>query len=196
MFQLLGALRVSARGSSIPTKSLRSFHSSPSSSLRRRAPPCFPRPSVSITLQSHQLRPFSLATLFTRAKPTPTPSPAIVANIARIEAEANSAPHDVTKQLALFQALVDTKAKAGYDLLVTRWERMCEFVSPSPRNDMSDSERNYTIGRALPTPALGCGVPAVLHLPRQHRSRSIHQPGRPETRVPPRIYRRSAIIHR
>lgn len=71
----------------------------------------------------------SLGTLFTRAKPIATPSPAIVANIARIEAEANSAPQDVNKQLALFQALIDTKAKAGYDLLVTRWERMCEFVS-------------------------------------------------------------------
>lgn len=70
-----------------------------------------------------------MGTLFTRAKPTPTPSPAIVANIARIEAEANNAPHDVNKQLALFQALVDTKAKPGYELLVTRWERMCEFVS-------------------------------------------------------------------
>ncbi|KAF7976298.1 hypothetical protein HWV62_5812 [Athelia sp. TMB] len=82
--------------------------------------------------QLQQQRGLSLGTLFTRAKPTQTPSPAIVANIARIEAEANNAPHDVNKQLALFQALVDTKAKPGYDLLITRWERMCEFDPHSP----------------------------------------------------------------
>lgn len=38
-------------------------------------------------------------------------------------------PHDVSKQLALFQALLDTKLKSSYDLVISRWERMCEFVS-------------------------------------------------------------------
>lgn len=73
-------------------------------------------------------RNLSLSTLFTRAEPAQTPSPAVVANVARIEADANAAPHDVPKQLALFEALIATEAKAGYDLIVTRWERMCEFV--------------------------------------------------------------------
>ena len=131
MDQLLGALRVPTRAAPRGPHSFHSFRSAapstllrgPSSALRTT---CFPR--LSIVAQLQQRRGLSLGTLFTRAKPTPTPSPAIVANIARIEAEANNAPHDVNKQLALFQALVDTKAKPGYDLLVTRWERMCEFV--------------------------------------------------------------------
>lgn len=76
-------------------------------------------------------RNLSLSTLLNRAEPAKTPSPSVVANIVRIEAEANAAPHDISKQLALFEALAATKAKAGYDLILTRWERMCEFVSYS-----------------------------------------------------------------
>lgn len=52
----------------------------------------------------------------------------MVAHITRLEAEANVHPHDVVKQLALFQALADTKLKSSYDLVISRWERMCEFV--------------------------------------------------------------------
>ncbi|EGO18566.1 hypothetical protein SERLADRAFT_454144 [Serpula lacrymans var. lacrymans S7.9] len=76
-------------------------------------------------------RPLSLSSVFPWSKPTATPSPAIVANIARLEADANSHPHDVSKQVALFQALAETNAKPGYDLVITRWERMCEFDSSS-----------------------------------------------------------------
>ena len=75
-------------------------------------------------------RHLSLANLLTRQKPVQTPSPAVVANIALIEADANASPHNPQKQIALFEALVQTKNKAGYDLVVTRWERMCEFVRP------------------------------------------------------------------
>lgn len=57
-----------------------------------------------------------------------SPSPLVVAHITRLEAEANVHPHDVVKQLALFQALADTKLKSSYDLVISRWERMCEFV--------------------------------------------------------------------
>jgi ATP-dependent metalloprotease len=54
----------------------------------------------------------------------------MIANIASIEASADANPHDVEKQVALFNALVDTQVKAGYDVVISRWERMCEFVSP------------------------------------------------------------------
>lgn len=71
----------------------------------------------------------TLSSIFARQKPTPTPSPSVVANIATIEADANANPHDVQKQIALFDALVNTGVKPGYDVVIARWERMCEFVS-------------------------------------------------------------------
>jgi ATP-dependent metalloprotease len=70
----------------------------------------------------------SLASIFSRPKPTAAPTPLVVAHITRLEAEANVHPHDVSKQLLLFEALSNTKLKSSYDLIITRWERMCEFV--------------------------------------------------------------------
>jgi hypothetical protein len=81
--------------------------------------------SVSISPVGH--RPFSITSLFPKFK-SPAPSPTIVANIARLEAEANTHPHDIPKQVGLFQALVNTQVKAGYDVVISRWERMQEFV--------------------------------------------------------------------
>lgn len=86
----------------------------------RRAPARLP------PLQS--ARPFSLASLFGRPNPKSIPSPQVVALITRLEADANVSPHDVDKQLALFRALVDTRMPSSYELVVTRWDRMCEFV--------------------------------------------------------------------
>lgn len=74
-------------------------------------------------------RSFSLASLFSPRKPVSTPSPSVVANIATIEADADVNPRDVRKQLALFDALMATKVKPAYDVVIARWERMCEFVS-------------------------------------------------------------------
>ncbi|KAG2063818.1 ATP-dependent metallopeptidase Hfl [Suillus decipiens] len=70
--------------------------------------------------------------LFPWSKALSTPAPAVVAKVARLEAEANANPDDVAKQLALYQVLVDTQVKAGYEVVITRWERMCEFNSGSP----------------------------------------------------------------
>lgn len=46
-----------------------------------------------------------------------------------MEAEANANPQDVQRQVALFEALVGTGVKPGYDVVIARWERTCEFVS-------------------------------------------------------------------
>lgn len=73
----------------------------------------------------------SLGSIFSR-KPTPSPTPLVVAHITRLEAEANVHPHDVEKQLALFHALLETKLKTSFELIVNRWERMCEFDPSSP----------------------------------------------------------------
>ncbi|TEB31311.1 ATP-dependent metallopeptidase Hfl [Coprinellus micaceus] len=79
-----------------------------------------------------QRRPLSLGSIFGRPKPAPLPTPHVVAHITRLEAEANVQPHDVAKQVALFDALVATKMKSSYELVISRWERMCEFDPTSP----------------------------------------------------------------
>jgi len=74
-------------------------------------------------------RMLTLGSIFSRSKTEATPTPHVVALITRLEAEANVHPQDISKQLALFEALLDTKLHSSYELVVTRWERMCEFVS-------------------------------------------------------------------
>ncbi|KAF8746143.1 hypothetical protein AX14_000189 [Amanita brunnescens Koide BX004] len=88
-------------------------------------------------------RAFSLASLFTRPTPKSIPSPHIVALITRLEADANVNPHDVHKQLALFRALVDTRMPSSYELVVARWDRMCEFDPSSPLLHSADAFQLY-----------------------------------------------------
>ncbi|KAF8654142.1 hypothetical protein AX16_003672 [Volvariella volvacea WC 439] len=132
MLKLTGALRV------------------PAQSCVRAHPPSFARPISTLELLRRPNAPRLSSTpfarppyptippnhrplsLFSRQKPTPTPSPLVVAHITRLEAEANVHPHDVAKQLALFHALLGTKLKSSYDLIISRWERMCEFDPSSP----------------------------------------------------------------
>ena len=78
---------------------------------------------------SHRM--LSLGSIFSRTKPVAAPTPLVVAHITRLEAEANVLPHDMAKQLALFEALLATNLKSSYELIITRWEKMCEFVSSS-----------------------------------------------------------------
>jgi ATP-dependent metalloprotease len=73
----------------------------------------------------------SLRSIFSRKTPIATPTPFVVAHITRLEAEANVHPHDMAKQLALFEALLATNLNSSYELIITRWEKMCEFVSSS-----------------------------------------------------------------
>ncbi|KAF5391384.1 hypothetical protein D9757_001895 [Collybiopsis confluens] len=76
-------------------------------------------------------RHLSLGSIFSR-KPTPLPTPAVVANITRLEAEADVQPHDTSKQLALYEALLDTKLNSSYELIISRWQKICEFDPSSP----------------------------------------------------------------
>lgn len=81
------------------------------------------------TLNPSFRRSFTLSSLFSpRTKPTPTPSPSTVADISLLEAAANINHNDVDKQIALYEALLATKVKAGYDTIISRWERLSEFV--------------------------------------------------------------------
>jgi len=81
------------------------------------------------TLNSSFRRSFTLSSLFSpRTKPTPTPSPSTIADISLLEAAANINNNDVDKQIALYEALLATRVKAGYDTIISRWERLSEFV--------------------------------------------------------------------
>ncbi|KAK0503259.1 ATP-dependent peptidase [Armillaria luteobubalina] len=91
--------------------------------------PFLPTPTINLIAQSRNL---TLGSIFSRFKGSPTPSPTVVAHVTKLEAEANVYPHDIVKQLALFDALLETKLKSSYELIINRWERMCEFDSNSP----------------------------------------------------------------
>ena len=114
-----------------PVHHLRSF-----STLRTAATLPLSRTRSSLIPSSRDSIPWSQPcirrslTLFPWSKPTATPSPDTVAEIARLEAEANTDPNNAHAHEELFRALAATKTKAGYDLIMSRWERMCELVSP------------------------------------------------------------------
>jgi len=122
--KMLGLLRVRS-------PIFKSFHS-----LSFRHPALLQQRSLSLLIiqqrptlfHQQSTRFLSLASILSRPKPTAAPTPLVVAHITRLEAEANVHPHDVSKQLILFEALSNTKLKSSYDLIITRWERMCEFV--------------------------------------------------------------------
>ncbi|KAF5330739.1 hypothetical protein D9619_005757 [Psilocybe cf. subviscida] len=139
---LQGVLRVSTTRNLVPppiftrllsvssARTLRS--SSPTHSLYRQhillSPPC-------------STRSLSLGSIFSR--PQKTPSPQVVALITRLEGEANVYPHDVAKQLALYQALVDTKLSKSYEIVVSRWEKMMNFDPSSPLLQSDEAFKIY-----------------------------------------------------
>ncbi|KAG1753500.1 ATP-dependent metallopeptidase Hfl [Suillus lakei] len=137
---LPGILRAQGRSVvSLPSKSciqLRSFSNSrPIQPYSRFTLTSKPSPLIT----QHRIQPLTAQpclrralSLFPWSKASSTPAPAVVAKVAHLEAEANANPDDVTKQLALYQVLVGTQVKAGYEVVITRWERMCEFNSASP----------------------------------------------------------------
>ncbi|KAI0780974.1 ATP-dependent metallopeptidase Hfl [Trametes elegans] len=127
-FFRLGTCCTQVRPPRTPQLSLQPFRSLSSfprvaSQLR---PYAFPRKPPTV----NHIRPLSLASLF--RKPSSLPSPAVVASISKLEAEADAHPDDVEKHIALFEALVGTKAKPGLDTVVARWERLCEFHPSHP----------------------------------------------------------------
>ncbi|KDQ60825.1 hypothetical protein JAAARDRAFT_31809 [Jaapia argillacea MUCL 33604] len=87
-------------------------------------------------------RPISLASIFSRSPLPATPNPSTVASISLLEAQANENPTHVDKQLELFAALVDSGVKQGYEVVVNRWERMCEF---DPANPLLASDKAFEL---------------------------------------------------
>ncbi|CAE7052626.1 unnamed protein product [Rhizoctonia solani] len=74
-----------------------------------------------------------------RSKPA-TSSPVLrLAKIARLEADADAHSHDAARQVALFLELASIDSRTGYQGIVSRWERICEFDPRSPllRSDIA-----------------------------------------------------------
>ncbi|THU91162.1 ATP-dependent metallopeptidase Hfl [Dendrothele bispora CBS 962.96] len=138
--QFWSSLRVSTRTISFihlppppPCRTLATLHSLRATSRISALPLPPARPSA---------RYLSLGSIF-GSKSSKLPSPTVVANITRLEAEANVYPHDVSKQLALFQALINTDLKSSYDLIISRWEKMCQFDPKSPLLQSSEAFQMY-----------------------------------------------------
>ncbi|KAJ7109374.1 peptidase family M41-domain-containing protein [Mycena epipterygia] len=96
--------------------------------------------SLLVTLPSRHL---SLGSIFSRPKPSAAPSPHVVVEISKLEAVADVNRHDVQKQITLFQALVSTHFKQSYEVVISRWEKMCEFDPSSPVLHSSEAFRLY-----------------------------------------------------
>ena len=79
----------------------------------------------------------SLQSLFQRS--SHTPSPRTVAEISKLEAIADSDPSNVASQVHLFQELLNTRSKTGRNIVMSRWERMCEFVCRSTSTCVNSS---------------------------------------------------------
>ncbi|KAJ7774612.1 ATP-dependent peptidase [Mycena maculata] len=124
----------------------RSFFSRAPFTAGLRVPlrPCTPNlTSPTSQLILPQSRHISLGSIFSRPKPSPAPSPHVVVEISKLEAEADVNRHDVLKQITLFQALVSTNFKQSYEVVISRWEKMCEFDPSSPVLHSSEAFRLY-----------------------------------------------------
>lgn len=129
--QLVGAVRMQLRASRTSNHlclALRPLSTAALLRIPALRPNVLLRHRHSPVLTQVTARSFSLSSLLSPRKVTPSPTPQTVANIAAIEADANAHPHDVSRQIALFDALLATNMKPGYEVLIARWERMCEFV--------------------------------------------------------------------
>ncbi|KAJ6596891.1 ATP-dependent peptidase [Mycena vulgaris] len=88
-------------------------------------------------------RHLSLGSIFSRPRPSSAPSAHVVVEISKLEAEADVNRHDVAKQITLFQALVSANFKQSYEVVISRWEKMCEFDPSSPVLQSSEAFRLY-----------------------------------------------------
>lgn len=158
--QLLGLLRHSTwrQPVELVPALTRSFSRMPPSALYSalHRSPIYHSPARIVALAPCSRRHISLKSIFSMGTPQPSTSPIVVAHISRLEGEANANPTNVDKQLELFYALIETKTQAGRDLVMARWERMCEFVRRHlfRYNGRLTYELIASIGRVVTTSSL------------------------------------------
>ncbi|KAI5124509.1 hypothetical protein M0805_003033 [Coniferiporia weirii] len=63
--------------------------------------------------------------------------------ISKAEAEADADPTNVTAQVQLFRLLIDSKRSAGWNVVMSRWERACEFNPASPLLQSDEAFQYY-----------------------------------------------------
>lgn len=65
-----------------------------------------------------------------RLSPERVTSPLVYARVVRLEEEANASPNNVAKQVTLWRAILDLETPSAYERIISRWERLLEFVRP------------------------------------------------------------------
>ncbi|KAI0699712.1 ATP-dependent metallopeptidase Hfl [Cytidiella melzeri] len=143
---LAGALRNQLRISRTPTHSCFPFRTLSTAAFLRShtlRPNLLSQSRTSPILTLMSTRSLSLSSLFSRFKTSATPSIADIAKISALEADANANPHDVSKQNALFAALLATDLKSGYEIITNRWESMCEHDPTSPLLRSDEAFNHY-----------------------------------------------------
>ncbi|KIM33129.1 hypothetical protein M408DRAFT_325952 [Serendipita vermifera MAFF 305830] len=66
-----------------------------------------------------------------RLTPERITNPVVYSRVVALEAEANAFPHNVSKQVTLWRAILDLDTSASYDRIINRWERLIEFAPNS-----------------------------------------------------------------
>ena len=98
---------------------LASYVSRRSYATGQRLGPTVPRRYLWKTTQS---------SIFKWIPPAAVPNPITTARVMILEREANSAPSDVSKQIALWEGLLTLKTPVGYERITSRWERLLALV--------------------------------------------------------------------
>ena len=99
---------------------LASYVSRRSYATGRRLGPIVPRRYLWKTTQS---------SIFKWMPPAAVPNLITTARVMILEREANSAPSDVSKQIALWEGLISLKTPVGYERITSRWERLLALVT-------------------------------------------------------------------
>lgn len=72
-----------------------------------------------------------------RLTPERITSPLLYARVVRLEQEANASPNNVAKQVTLWRAILDLDTPTAYERIISRWERLLEFVRASLAEQIS-----------------------------------------------------------
>ena len=99
---------------------LASYVSHRSYATGRRLGPTVPRRHLWKTTPS---------SIFKWVPPAAVPNPIATARVMLLEREANSAPNDVLKQIALWEGLLSLRTPVAYECITSRWERLLALVS-------------------------------------------------------------------
>lgn len=80
--------------------------------------------------------------------------------IVALESEANAFPHNVSKQVTLWRAILDMDTPTGHQRIINRWERLLEFVRDA---SFLYGRQAYDFkGTKQPDTQVGCGISIIF----------------------------------